>query len=154
MPRYFSVEQANRALPLIRRIVEDIVAGHERLERVVEVYRSIEGGAPAEVARRKELNEEIQELTAAVNSCIGELHELGVLFKGFDEGLVDFYSMLGGRAVFLCWKLGEPRVEWWHEIEAGYAGRTRLPERLLSGPPDVSGGMSSGGGNGRDRTDS
>lgn len=131
MPRYFTVEEANRTLPLVRKIVEDIVSAHEVLERLVESYRSIEGDSVEAANRRREINAHLQDQTREVNRFIGELHELGVLFKGFGEGLVDFYSKLEGRPVFLCWKLGEEQVEWWHEVDAGYAGRQRLPARRL-----------------------
>lgn len=133
MPRYFTVEEANRTLPLVRKIVEDIVSAHEALEGLVESYRSIEGESADAGARRREVNAQLQEQTREVNRFIGELHELGVLFKGFGEGLVDFYSKLEGRPIFLCWKLGEEQVEWWHEIDAGYAGRQRLPAGMQSG---------------------
>ena len=67
-----------------------------------------------------------------MNRFIGELHELGALFKGFEVGLVDFYAMMDGRPVFLCWKLDEDQIEWWHELDGGFAGRQRLPAHLLS----------------------
>lgn len=94
-PRFHSYEEANRTLPLVRKIVEDIT----------EEYRS--GGRD---------DDRLREL-------VGELHELGCFFKGFGEGLVDWYSYYDGRPVLLCWKLGEPEIEWWHEVDAGFAGR-------------------------------
>lgn len=131
MRKYFTVEEANRTLPLVRRIVTDIVSTHRELEERVEEYRAL--GLEEESERRSELEAEVNELTATVNRYIGEIHELGALFKGVEEGLVDYYSMLHERPVFLCWKLGEERIEWWHELDGGYAGRQRLPEHLLVG---------------------
>lgn len=138
MRKYFTVEEANRALPLVRRIVEDVVSSHRSLLAKVEEHRSLDPVSEDHRVRRKELEREVRELTDRVNEYVRELHELGALFKGFDQGLVDFYSLLDGCPVFLCWKLGEDRVGWWHELEAGYAGRQRLPESLLSavGTPD------------------
>ena len=131
MPRYYTVGEANRTLPLVKGIVADIVSTHRELEKRAEAYRSVEAETSAGQARHDALNAEIQELTWSVNRFIGELHELGVLFKGFGEGLVDFFSTLNGRPVFLCWKLGEERVEWWHELEAGFVGRQEIPRELL-----------------------
>lgn len=91
--RFFDLEEANRQLPLVRRIVEDILAQYA------------DGNG-----------EEVQEL-------MNELHELGCYFKGFREGLVDWYSYYAGRPVFLCWKLGEPGIEHWHQVDAGFIGR-------------------------------
>ena len=65
-----------------------------------------------------ELDAEEQKLT----SYIEELKRLGVEFKGPD-GLCDFYSIMNGREVFLCWRLGEPEVSHWHDLDAGFAGR-------------------------------
>jgi hypothetical protein len=58
---------------------------------------------------------------------MGELAELGVLFKGFDTGLVDFPGEIEGRPVLLCWQLGEEDVKFWHEENAGFIGRQPLP---------------------------
>jgi hypothetical protein len=69
---------------------------------------------------------ELQALAQEIDGYIAELQELGVEFKGFDMGLVDFPGELGGRPVYLCWRLGEEAVEHWHEIDAGFAGRQPL----------------------------
>jgi hypothetical protein len=61
---------------------------------------------------------------------------VGCIFKGFEGGLVDFHSQLQGRDVYLCWRLGEPDVGHWHEIESGFAGRQPLPPGLLHGDAD------------------
>ncbi|NIW35165.1 MAG: DUF2203 family protein [Gemmatimonadetes bacterium] len=130
MTKYFTVEEANKTLPLVRRIVTDIVAAHdERVARIKE-YGHLDHGLSEMTHRRQELDEELRELTDRINKFIEELEGIGALFKGFDPGLVDFYAMLDDRPVFLCWKLGETKVEHWHEIEVGYAGRQPLPEHL------------------------
>ena len=67
-----------------------------------------------------------------IDGYMGELVELGVMFKGFDAGLVDFPGFMDGRPVFLCWQLGEDSVKYWHEEDAGFAGRQPLPELLVS----------------------
>ena len=133
MRKYFTVEEANRALPLVRRIVEDVVSTHLKLAEGAEEYRNLDPASPETEARRRAIDAQVHELAETVNGFINELHDLGVLFKGFEEGLVDFYSMLDGRAVFLCWKFGEDQVEWWHELESGYAGRQRLADRSAVG---------------------
>lgn len=131
MRKYFTVEEANRTLPLVRRIVEDIVSAHRTLAERVEAYRGLpeEGDA----GERQALEVEIEGGREAIDRYVAEIHELGALFKGVEEGLVDYYAMLEERPIFLCWKLGEERIEWWHELDAGYAGRQRLPENLLVG---------------------
>ena len=63
---------------------------------------------------------------------IAELNDLGVICKGMDTGLVDFRGRIDGRDVFYCWKLGEASVLYWHEIDAGFAGRQRLHPLVLT----------------------
>lgn len=69
---------------------------------------------------------ELQRLAEHIALCIAELEALGATFRGFEEGLVDFPSHIGGRLAYLCWRLGEPAVEHWHEAEAGFDRRMRI----------------------------
>lgn len=130
MPKYFTVEEANRTLPLVRRIVSDIISTHADLMKRAEEYGVLESGSEANAARRGELERELRQLTDTVNSFVDELTDIGAQFKGFEGGLVDFFSILDGRPVFLCWKMGEESIEWYHELNAGYRGRQRLPAHL------------------------
>ena len=124
----FTIEQANRTLPLVRRIVEDIVGQYRRWQDRVRELELLSASSQAEQqdARREELEREAQQLAAEIESFVAELTELGVEFKGFDLGLVDFPGEIGGRPIYLCWRLGEPEVMFWHEIDAGYTGRQPL----------------------------
>jgi hypothetical protein len=131
VPRYYTVEEANRTLPLVRRIVTDIVSAHRERVECIKEYGHLDHDLTSFAERRRHLEEELERLTKTVNDYIEELEKLGVLFKGFEEGLVDFYHMTKERPVFLCWKLGEARIEWWHEVDGGYAGRQPLPKHLL-----------------------
>ena len=77
----------------------------------------------------KQVNETPQEVAKAaaeVNSLIERVNELGCEVKDIDEGLGDFRTGSDGRDVYLCWKLGEPDIRWWHELETGFAGRRPL----------------------------
>jgi hypothetical protein len=121
-PRFFSLEEASRMLPLVRRIVEDITVHYRALEPVVSRFRGLTAGQRGG-NRGRALEAEAESKTAEIDDLVRELHELGCHFKGFDDGLVDWYSYYAGRPVFLCWKLGEPAIEWWHQIDTGYAGR-------------------------------
>lgn len=126
--RLFTIEQANRMLPLVRRIVEDIVQDYARWREQVGVLEVVAAGrrgdSPPDEAEKVE--QDTQRLAADIERYVGELRELGVDFKGFDEGLVDFPAEIEGRRVYLCWKLGEGAVEHWHDVDAGFAGRRRL----------------------------
>lgn len=126
--RLFTIEQANRMLPLVRRIVEDIVQDYARWQEQVGVLEVIAAGrrvdSPADEPEKVE--QDAQRLAADIERYVSELKGLGVDFKGFDLGLVDFPAEIDGRRVYLCWKLGEEAVEYWHDVDAGFAGRQKL----------------------------
>jgi len=130
-PKYFTVDQANRTLPLVRRIVSDIVEEYGRWKEHVFRYELVAAGSSAAKGESPEqvaLREKVDDSAQRINRFVEELVGIGCVFKGFEEGLVDFRSQLEGRDVLLCWKLGEESVEYWHEADAGYAGRQPLPQ--------------------------
>jgi hypothetical protein len=123
----FTVEQSNRTLPLVRRIVEDVVAQHRRWREAI-----LELDLVASTARPDEqLEREAQLLARELDGYQRELEALGIQLKDRRLGLVDFPSEMSGRHVLLCWRLGEPEVQFWHEVDAGYAGRQPLFPELV-----------------------
>jgi hypothetical protein len=132
--KYYTPELANRTLPLVRRIVEDIVVQYARWQARVREFEVV-SGANSVVApdpRAAELEREVSTLAAELESFHRELVALGVESKDYAQGLVDFPAKRDGRTVYLCWRLGEPAVEFWHEIDAGYAGRQPLDPRVAA----------------------
>ena len=129
----FTVDQANRTLPLVRRIVADIVREHRRRgEKVVERDLLATGtGHELAAARLAALDREIQAIGREVEGFERELRALGIQLKDPRMGLVDFPSNLEGRRVLLCWHLGEPSVQYWHDENAGFAGRRPLSPSLV-----------------------
>ena len=125
MPRTFTVLQANRALPLVKRIAEDIVVQYRRWQEKVREFEMVTSQSTADAPdiRAERLQREVQELAAEIDGYIAELTDLGVEFKDYERGLVDFPGERDGRPVYLCWQLGEPEVRFWHELDAGFLGR-------------------------------
>lgn len=128
--KYYSVDDANRALPLVRAIVTDIVTQYRRVEELQKRLagvrrdrrRNVDDLYAAELDQtRAELDIEEDRL----RSYVEELMKLGVELKS-EDGLCDFPSTRDGREIYLCWRLGEPKVAHWHELEAGFAGRRRI----------------------------
>lgn len=121
--RRFTLEQANRALPLVRRVVSDIV--HTR-EQASQLQSRLEKSAG-------QLHQQVQqELDLAIDKLhvyLDELTEIGCELKDFQTGLVDFVGTHDGRDIYLCWKLGEERIGYFHELNAGFAGR--IPVSML-----------------------
>ena len=134
MEKIFTVEEANRTLPLVSRIVQDLVRDHEAWEdKVREFELATVGASPQRPDAIAELLQfEAQRLATEIEVYIAELKELGVVCKGMDTGLVDFRGQLEGREVFFCWKLGEPSVQYWHELDAGFVGRQKLQSLALT----------------------
>jgi hypothetical protein len=127
--KYFTVEEANKALPLVKMIVGDIVRQYrvvedlqQRLSRVGKERRKPSRDMYAEelAQSQAELDSEERKLM----SYIEELKRLGVEFKGPE--LCDFPSLMNGREVYLCWRLGEAEVSHWHDLETGFTGRQPL----------------------------
>ena len=131
MPRFFTVAEANKTLPFVRRIVSDITALHPQWRDLVSQYELVAAQAKPEWGESPEqldLRRRIDDVAGKITDYLQELEKVGCVFKGFDEGLVDFYGKLDGRDIFWCWKHGEERISHWHEVEAGYAGRQAIPE--------------------------
>lgn len=115
--RRFTLAEANRALPLVERIVTDIVRTHAE---AVGLQSRVGRVAPAEQpAARRDLDRHLERL----EDYVDELTELGCDLKDYTVGLIDFTGRHQGRDVCLCWKLGETKVAHWHELDAGFAGR-------------------------------
>ena len=124
--KIFTVQEANALLPDVREIVGKISRTHRKLSRYREdATKAAEGaergggGFPDGVGYASVL--------IGLTDQLAKLDLLGVQLKDFERGLVDFPSLRDGRVVLLCWQLGEgDELEWWHDVDAGFAGRTPL----------------------------
>ncbi len=124
--RHFTVDQAQSTLPLVRRIVHDLLELHPRWRTAVAAFEAEQASVTAtsgETSSARTARLEAGRLSGEIEACIEELEQIGCVFKGFDAGLVDFPSTIDGRDVYLCWQYDEPRVEYWHAIDGGFAGR-------------------------------
>ncbi|OYV68027.1 MAG: hypothetical protein B7Z72_08800 [Gemmatimonadetes bacterium 21-71-4] len=126
--KLFTVDQANATLPLVRKIVTDVVRQHAAWrEKILELDLAASSaqaeGAPLAPQR---LEREVQALAREIAGFQRELEALGIELKDPRLGLVDFPSEIDGRRILLCWRLGELEVQFWHEADAGYAGRQPL----------------------------
>jgi hypothetical protein len=130
-PRYYTPAQANAALPLVRAIVQDIVnLSRDLREREERSSPNRPGGrGRLSAAHEEELlqgGRDLERDQERMRELAVELAELGVELKDDFTGLIDFRSRMDGREVYLCWRLGEPVVAFWHELDAGFAGRQKL----------------------------
>lgn len=121
--KLFSVEEANALLPEVKRLWRNIDRARATLRRLApEAKRASEqaGGGGSRFGL-----EYVQALTALMETA-QVIMELGVEIKDFEKGLCDFPHLRDGRVVYLCWMKGEQDIEWWHDVDAGFAGRQPL----------------------------
>ncbi|HID21611.1 MAG TPA: DUF2203 family protein [Planctomycetaceae bacterium] len=138
--RHFTLEEANQRLPLVKAIVKDIVELYrdvherrERLNRIRHSYQSSSRFTPNVYSEElDQIEEELDRDIERLDGYVKELRDLGVELKDPILGLVDFPTIIEGRRAYLCWKLGEPEVAYWHELDAGYAGRQSLLEGSMA----------------------
>ena len=128
--KVFTIEEANQLLPKLNPLLRQL---QEKRKRILSL--EVEIDTLELVAEKDEdgfspsLNKKVDEYTKAVSSfyvLIEEVHDMGCFLKDLDTGLVDFYALYHGRKVYLCWKLGESKVDHWHEVGKGFSSRELL----------------------------
>lgn len=127
--RMFTVEEANRALPLVRVVATDVVREYGELAGKAAAYRRLRDRTTRDAddeARLNGLKQEMAALSDVIDGFVAEIGEIGCEMKDLEIGLVDFPAELDDREIRLCWKVGEERVEFWHETTEGFSGRKPL----------------------------
>lgn len=115
----FTLKKANSTLPLVSRIAQDVVSLHAQIATI----RQRLAGDTLTPSVRQGLEFEAMRQDERFDGLLAELRDVGCELKDAQMGLVDFVGTHDGRDVCLCWKLGEERIEYWHEVDAGFAGR-------------------------------
>lgn len=120
--KYFTPAEARKTLPLVKNIVRDILQTTREMRLIAE-----------EIGGHVEDDERIKKYAAEVTGFLEELEEIGCYYKdtNFQIGLVDFPAMINGEEVFLCWRSDENDIIYYHEVEAGYAGRKLIPPQYF-----------------------
>ncbi|MCH8004426.1 MAG: DUF2203 domain-containing protein [Nanoarchaeota archaeon] len=121
--KYFTIEEAEELLPQIEKILRRTI----RLNKALELLNSIEiedyNDDYSNLRRITNTNKEFHKLSYEFYSNIEQLEDLGCIIKDLETGLVDFYQKFERRDILLCWKLGEKKIKFWHEIDTGFMGR-------------------------------
>jgi hypothetical protein len=121
--KFYTVEEANalvpKLIPLLQRIrdTQQALAEDKTVAAVRQKASQNGGGLPGR---------HLSELTHTLERDLHQLQEWGIVLRDPSIGLIDFFHQRQGETVFLCWKLGESKVEWWHPVDTGIAGRERL----------------------------
>ena len=124
MPKYFTVDEANALLPQLTVLLEKMLAARQHIiderktwEPMMQKAGSNGGGQPGRQLYRD---------SETIQLTLEQINAWGIEIKDLDTGLVDFPHLRNGREVYLCWRLGEPRVSHWHNTDSGFAGRQPL----------------------------
>ncbi len=139
----FTPESANRALPYVRAVVADLVDACSRLHRAEEARARATAGRAGTVQEHDESLRQAEDARRSARAdrdrTVRELAAAGVEVKDAETGLVDFPGEMDGRRVYLCWRHGEDRVAFWHDLDSGFPGRRPLPaasSRAEDTPPE------------------
>jgi hypothetical protein len=135
--RFYRIDEANALVPELRKVVGLLSHQREELVRLrdalVERRRAVEAGGGG--SNRPERDPEVRTIELRIRGLVDQmqagvawLDQRGIVLRDIPTGLVDFPALVAGRQVWLCWRLGEDRVDWWHELTAGVAGRRPLIE--------------------------
>jgi hypothetical protein len=129
-PRQFTLEEAESLLPRLTELMIKLRARKEEydnfMRRVEELGQKMRGNGHLVDAELKAAQAGLEQSAESVSQVAEQIHDTGCELKGIEEGLIDFPAEMDGREVYLCWKFGEERIDWWHELDTGFAGRQPL----------------------------
>lgn len=121
MPQYFTLHEANQALTVIRPLMDEVQAIRKKiLANQPEAWPAIEKSAGN--GGNRALSDMVQDFER-LDALIHQIQSAGAQIKDINTGLLDFSALKAGREVYLCWQFGEQDIAYWHEVDAGYAGR-------------------------------
>jgi hypothetical protein len=126
--RFYSIDQADARLRDLAPLLDKLRADRDSVATArAELERSRSGNGSADHAEELKAREDrIRELVYRMERYVSQLVAWDITLRDIETGLVDFPALVNGRQVCLCWRLGEDRVAWWHELDAGFGGRRPL----------------------------
>lgn len=134
MAKRFTLAEAESLIPSVDRLLRQAVelkSGYANAEKRMDSFQQqivMAGGMIVDRGKVREVRDRRDEAAAGLRSLIEQVQELGCLVKDLDMGLVDFPTSFQGREVYLCWKLGEPSIAFWHGVDEGFAGRKPIDQ--------------------------
>ncbi len=124
MLTFFTPLEVNSILPEVQRMLLDLSSKKNQIGSERKVLEELASNVISEESER--VHQKIRALMEEIERIIGLLEEMGCMVRHIDEGIVDFPALRYGKQVYLCWRLGESEVSFWHDMEKGFAGRSRL----------------------------
>jgi hypothetical protein len=138
-PKTFTLEQAQTLLPVLKSLLKRAMEGKQAIEQIDQEFLDLKhrvflsGGLFVDVAGMARRRAERDKILQAIQDAMAEINAIGVQVKDIEIGLLDFPCKVEDEIVLLCWKYGEEKIEFWHGLEEGFAGRKPIDERIARG---------------------
>jgi hypothetical protein len=135
--KFFNLEEAERLLPEVERLLRSAIESKKSLETAdqsigdARQHIMSQGGSLPDRATLARARRQREQSAAELQEALQQIGSSGVLVKDLDVGLIDFPCLMNDREVYLCWKLGEGHIEFWHHVEDGFAGRKPVDKQFL-----------------------
>jgi hypothetical protein len=128
--RYFGIDEANGLVSDVRPVLEELRDDRERVAEVQAVLqRERENNGSGEHAEElSQREQEVRDVVRRMQRDVAQIDAWGITLRDIPSGLIDFPALANGRPIWLCWRLGEDDIEWWHETNVGFDGRQPLSE--------------------------
>ena len=137
MPRFFTLHQAEQLLPQVESAIRDAIARKAEYQEAESDWQGFQrrvmmlGGMQVDHEQLLEFKNRRDSAVANLKEAIGKIQEIGCLVKDLDIGLIDFPTLLHGQEVYLCWKLGESAIQFWHGVQEGFRGRKPIDQEFV-----------------------
>ena len=137
MPRFFTLRQAEQLLPEVESAIRDAIALKSEYQEAEAEWQSFSrrvmmlGGVLVDHSRLQDQKDRRESIALRLKEALEKIHEYGCLVKDLDIGLIDFPTQFHGEEVYLCWKLGEPGIQFWHGVHEGFRGRKPIDQEFL-----------------------
>lgn len=142
MDKTFTLDEAQMLLPVLESLLKRAMAGKEKLAEIEEESNllttqiMLNGGTLVDISAAHARKEEKERQLQRVKDALAEIDSIGVQVKDLDIGLLDFPCVVDGETILLCWKMGEEKIAYWHDMTEGYKGRKPIDSRI-SGKNDI-----------------
>ncbi|MBI2134778.1 DUF2203 domain-containing protein [Candidatus Woesearchaeota archaeon] len=121
--KYFTIDEAEELLPRLERVLRRTIKLNKALDLLSSIEIEVYDDDYDNLKRITKLNKQFHKLSHEFYASIEKIEDIGGIIKDLETGIIDFYSKFEGREIFLCWKLGERKIRFWHEVDSGYEGR-------------------------------
>ena len=119
----FTIDEAEEFLPDVERTLRRTIKLNKALDLLSSIEIEVYDDDYDNLRRITKLNKHFHKLSYEFYANIEKIEDIGCIIKDLEIGIIDFYSEFEGREIFLCWKLGEKKIKFWHEADSGYEGR-------------------------------